>query len=140
MAFVFGLQTLYSKDFSKIYQLMGLKPKNKGYTNFYECCDLTKKLYLREVGFHSWKRSISFTYIRSSRAARSISNTSYYTFIAFYFIFSPLFKQKRYWFFLFTFLDMLLFHLYKVLFTASLLLAPAFIIVFHRTTFIQMNT
>ena len=25
---------------------MGLKPKNKGHTNFYECCDLTKKVYL----------------------------------------------------------------------------------------------
>ena len=28
---------------SKIYQLKGLEPKNKGHTNFYECCDLTKK-------------------------------------------------------------------------------------------------
>ena len=45
VAFAFGLQTLYSKDFSKIYQLKGLKPKNKGHTNFYECCDLTKKVY-----------------------------------------------------------------------------------------------
>ena len=25
---------------------MGLKPKNKGQTNFFECCDLTKKVYL----------------------------------------------------------------------------------------------
>ena len=25
---------------------MGLKLKNKGQTNFYECCDLTKKVYL----------------------------------------------------------------------------------------------
>ena len=25
---------------------MGLKPKDKGHTNFYECCDLTKKIYL----------------------------------------------------------------------------------------------
>ena len=25
---------------------MGLKPKNKGHANFYECCDLTKKVYL----------------------------------------------------------------------------------------------
>ena len=31
------------KDFSKIYQLKGLKPKNKSHTNFNECCDLTKK-------------------------------------------------------------------------------------------------
>ena len=34
------------KDFSKIYQLKGLKPKNKGHMNFYECCDLTEKVYL----------------------------------------------------------------------------------------------
>ena len=46
MAFVFGLQTLSSKDFSNIYRLKGLKPKNKGHTDFYECCDLTKKVYL----------------------------------------------------------------------------------------------
>ena len=46
-AFVFGLQTLYLKDFSKIYQLKGLKPKSKGRTNFYECCDLTEKVYLK---------------------------------------------------------------------------------------------
>ena len=31
-------------DFTKIiFQLKGLKPKNKGHTNFNECCDLTKK-------------------------------------------------------------------------------------------------
>ena len=41
VAFVFGLQTLRLIDFTKIYQLKGLKPKNKGHTNFYECCDLT---------------------------------------------------------------------------------------------------
>ena len=29
-----------------MYQLKGLKPKNKGQTNFYECCDLTEKVYL----------------------------------------------------------------------------------------------
>ena len=34
------------KDFSKIYHLKGLKPKNKGHMNFYECCYLTKKVYL----------------------------------------------------------------------------------------------
>ena len=31
---------------------MGLKPKNKGHANFYECCDLTKKVYLGR-GTHS---------------------------------------------------------------------------------------
>ena len=34
------------KVFSRIFQLKGLKPKNKGHTNFYECCDLTEKVYL----------------------------------------------------------------------------------------------
>ena len=29
--------------------IKGLKPKNKGHTNFYECCDLTKKVYLPKV-------------------------------------------------------------------------------------------
>ena len=28
---------------------MGLKPKNKGCANFYECCDLTKKVYLEKT-------------------------------------------------------------------------------------------
>ena len=44
--FVFGLQTLELKDFSKIYQFKCLKPKNKGNMIFYECCDLTEKVYL----------------------------------------------------------------------------------------------
>ena len=46
LAFVFGLQTLLLIDSSKIYQLKGLKPKNKSHANFYECCDLMKKVYL----------------------------------------------------------------------------------------------
>ena len=33
-------------DFTKIYQLKALKPKNKGHTKFYVCCHLTKKVYL----------------------------------------------------------------------------------------------
>ena len=45
VVFVFGLQTLKLKDFAKIYQLKGLKLKSKGHANFYECCDLTKKVY-----------------------------------------------------------------------------------------------
>ena len=49
MVFVFGLQTLWLLDFTKIYQLKGLKPKNNGQTNFYECCDLTKKVYLQNI-------------------------------------------------------------------------------------------
>ena len=43
VAFVFVLQTLLLMDFSKIYQLKVLEPKNKGHTKFHECCDLTKK-------------------------------------------------------------------------------------------------
>ena len=47
IAFVLGLQTLLLQDFSEIYQLKGLKPKNKGHMNVYECYDLTKKVYLK---------------------------------------------------------------------------------------------
>ena len=36
MVFVFGLQCL--------------EPKNKGQMNVYECCDLTKKVYLTKLG------------------------------------------------------------------------------------------
>ena len=50
MVFVFGLQTLGLKDFSKIYQSKCLEPKNKGQINVYECCDLTKKVYLTKLG------------------------------------------------------------------------------------------
>ena len=42
-------QFLKLKFFSKYLchvLLKGLKPKNKGHTNFYECCDFTKKVYL----------------------------------------------------------------------------------------------
>ena len=46
VAFVFGLQALQSIDFSKIFWLKGLKPNNKCYMNFYECCELTKKVCL----------------------------------------------------------------------------------------------
>ena len=49
MVLVFGLQTLWLLDFTKTYQLKGLKPKNNGCTNFYECCDLTEKVYLTSL-------------------------------------------------------------------------------------------
>ena len=42
-------------DFTKIYQLKGLEPKNKEHTNFYEHCDLMKKVYLMVV--HKCKSS-----------------------------------------------------------------------------------
>ena len=34
-----------------MFQLKGLKAKNKGHTNFYECCDLTKKYYILKVTY-----------------------------------------------------------------------------------------
>ena len=34
-------------DCNKTFQWKGLKPKNKGHANFYECCDLMEKVYLR---------------------------------------------------------------------------------------------
>ena len=46
LAFVFGLQTLYLIDFTKILQLKDMNPKVKDHMNFYEWCDLTKKVYL----------------------------------------------------------------------------------------------
>ena len=36
-------------DFTKIFQLKGLKPKNKVHMNFYECCGLTEKVYLMKT-------------------------------------------------------------------------------------------
>ena len=30
-------------DFTEFFQLKGLKSKNKGHTNFYDCCDFDKK-------------------------------------------------------------------------------------------------
>ena len=35
--------------------MKGLKPKNIGHTNFYECCDLTEKVYLMPWPFQSPK-------------------------------------------------------------------------------------
>ena len=77
MAFVFGLQTLSLINFTKIFQLKGLKPKNKGHTNLYECCGLTKKrissLYISEfchIGEKRtsfWKRQIVFVFYSSDQ-------------------------------------------------------------------------
>ena len=62
MAFLFGLQTLKSIDHIKIYQLKGLEPKIKSSTNFYDCCDLTKKIYLLlgVVNVLSYKVDLAF--------------------------------------------------------------------------------
>ena len=35
---------LINAYFTKIYQLKGLVPKNKGHKNFYERCDMTKNI------------------------------------------------------------------------------------------------
>ena len=42
---------LLASDFSEDYQLKCLKPKNKGHMNFYECCDLTKKVYIEPIPY-----------------------------------------------------------------------------------------
>ena len=60
-AFVFGFQTYYLIDFSKIFQLKCLEPKNKGHKNFYECCDLTKKYIKRK-----WMVRITFVLQRKN--------------------------------------------------------------------------
>ena len=55
LAIVFGLQTIWLMDSTKIIQLNGLKPKNKGQTNFYECCNLTKKSISKvNIPNHLW--------------------------------------------------------------------------------------
>ena len=65
MAFVFGLQTLWLKDFSKIYRLNGLKLKYNSHTNFYECCDMTKKVYLI---FIHLKNNNNSTYVHNKNS------------------------------------------------------------------------
>ena len=66
VAFVFGLQTLYLKDFSKIFQLKGLKPKNKGHTSFYECCDLTEKS-ISNIHTYYLKRLLQYVCTRTKK-------------------------------------------------------------------------
>ena len=39
---------------------MGLKPKNKGHANFYECCDLTKKVYLTYICTKNFRKELHF--------------------------------------------------------------------------------
>ena len=70
VSFVFGLHTIKLIDFTKAIQLKGLKPKNKGHMNFYECCDLTKKVYLEKVPIYKFRRCLercihSFRYFHS---------------------------------------------------------------------------
>ena len=62
-------------DFTNIFQLKGSKPKNKGQTNFYECCDLTKKVYLAVHTYIETRRRRSERKMElssSSRVAQTI--------------------------------------------------------------------
>ena len=56
----FGLQNLKLIDFTKIFQFKGLKPK-KGHSNFYECCDLTKKYIQRSCSIAKRQRRMRRT-------------------------------------------------------------------------------
>ena len=46
VAFVFGTLDPVIKYFSEFYQSKGLDPNNVSQMKFYECCDLTKKVFL----------------------------------------------------------------------------------------------
>ena len=73
VVFVLGLRTLWLKDFTKFYQLKGLKPKNKGHMNFYECCDLTEKVYLKYM--HTTTPTLLQTLVNSSQKMVPYSST-----------------------------------------------------------------
>ena len=45
-------------DFTIIFQLRGLKPKNKDHANSYDCCDLTQKVYLPHAPFQSHQLNV----------------------------------------------------------------------------------
>ena len=62
-------------NFTNTFQLKGPKPKNKGQTNFYECCDLTKKVYLAVHTYIETRRRRSERKMElssSSRVAQTI--------------------------------------------------------------------
>ena len=62
-------------DFTNIFQLKDPKPKNKGQTNFYECCDLMKKVYLAVHTYIETRRRRSERKMElssSSRVAQTI--------------------------------------------------------------------
>ena len=62
-------------DFTNIFQLKGLKPKNKGQRNFYECCDWRKKVYLAVHTYIETRRRRSERKMElssSSRVAQTI--------------------------------------------------------------------
>ena len=39
----------FFREIKSFFQLKGQKSKNKSHTNFYKCCDLTKKVYLINI-------------------------------------------------------------------------------------------
>ena len=81
----FGFRPFNCKDFGKIYQLKGLKPKNKGHTNFYECCDLTIKVYLIHTTSSSVIRYSHFKWVYYlSRLKAETKRYYYYCFPYFY--------------------------------------------------------
>ena len=62
-------------EFTNIFQLKDPKPKNKGQTNFYECCDLMKKVYLAVHTYIETRRRRSERKMElssSSRVAQTI--------------------------------------------------------------------
>ena len=76
-----GFRTLESKYFSKIYQSKGPKPKNIGRRNFYDCCDLTKKVYLYYIFWKFLQNSFS-TYkwiLHSTQHIVAVLSFMYYT-------------------------------------------------------------
>ena len=66
--------------FTKIFQLKDLRPKNKGHTSFYECCNLTKKVYLsstqrkrtQELGTNSASETYTFTVLAALYGTQNV--------------------------------------------------------------------
>ena len=74
LAFVFGLQTYYLIDFSKIHWLKGLEPKNKGQTKSCEQFDLPKNE--SKVDTSSKQSKLPNTHLKSMNWISSICDCS----------------------------------------------------------------
>ena len=57
---------------TKIFQLKGLKPPKEGHANFYECCDLTEKVYL-VAGIFAYPHTIATTFIAHMAGHKSFN-------------------------------------------------------------------